>query len=99
MKKLGCIFFAVILILSFAVCTFAATADKDADYYYYTLAGDIDEDGVHGLKDVLAILYSVVNDNVSNMALADANGDGKINRADLLRLAKYLLDPDNVTLG
>ena len=70
----------------------AVKADADEDYYYYTLAGDMDENGMHDIKDVLAIIKGMLDNNsITDTALADLNGDGKITLADVLRTVKASL--------
>lgn len=87
-SRLAMLVFAVMLAFSTSALTLA---DKDADYYYYSLAGDMDEDGGHDIKDVMMLIRTVINENYEDITLADVNGDGKVNLIDVIRTAKIVI--------
>ena len=65
-------------------------ADDSADYYYYFLPGDMDEDGLHGIDDALDILNKSINKKEVT-DIADVNRDGKCNLVDVLCALKVII--------
>ena len=55
--------------------------------------GDVDESGVINITDVTLLINAVLNDNYSNINVAnsDMNGDGLINITDVTQLITLVL--------
>ncbi|MBQ4150692.1 MAG: exo-alpha-sialidase [Clostridia bacterium] len=91
MKKI--IFKLAVLTLAamFTVCASALLkADESADYYYYSLPGDMDENGIHNVKDVVMLAREMLNGGEND--LADVNRDGKISVLDVVCAVKTVTD-------
>ena len=84
--RLAIFVFAVMLAFSTSALTLA---DKDADYYYYSLAGDMDENGVHSVKDVIMLARELLNGG--DNTLADTNCDGSVNLLDVVYAARTVI--------
>ena len=85
-SRLAMLVFAVMLAFSTSALTLA---DENADYYYYSLAGDMDENGVHSVKDVIMLAREVLSG--SGNTLADTNCDGSVNLLDVVYAARTVI--------
>lgn len=85
---------AVICTSSFAVL--AATGDNDINFgdLGNLLYGDVNDDGVIDILDLVALAKSIVSSNYSdcNEAKADMNKDASIDILDLVALAKKIVE-------
>ena len=87
MKKVFLIIFSIVLVIGAS----AVIAEKDADYYFYTLPGDMNEDGEHTVGDALDLIKKMLNHTYVDEKLSDANRDGKTNLADILCVLKTII--------
>ncbi|MBQ4557743.1 MAG: exo-alpha-sialidase [Clostridia bacterium] len=91
MKK---IVFRLAVLAFAAMLTFCTSAllkaDVDADYYYYSLPGDMDGNGIHSVKDVVMLVRELLNGGEST--LADIDGDGNVSLLDVIYAIKTVTD-------
>lgn len=57
------------------------------------LTGDVDNDGIIGVSDVVALIDMILSNDVGNIQYSDVNGDGGVNIADVVAVIDYLLNP------
>ena len=86
--------FGLAVLTLVAMLTFGTSAllkaDDSADYYYYSLPGDMDENGLHSVKDVIMLVREVVNGGEND--LADVDRDGKVSLLDVVYTVKAVTD-------
>ena len=62
--------------------------------------GDADRSGVIEGADLVTVRREIIGaDSVQFVQLLDVNSDGDVDITDMIRLKKYIADPENVVLG
>ena len=56
------------------------------------LSGDINDDGILNIQDIILIVNMVLSGEYSS--LADMNGDGSVNILDVVQIAFIILNPE-----
>ena len=67
-------------------------AEGDCIQLEDNLLGDINEDGILNILDVISLVYSIVQDQPIDNTLADINGDGNVNVLDVISLVNIILE-------